>query len=316
MGCEAALIAPAQIVENAAMSSAPIPAPASAPLGMPFTRLYLQPAAPLSDSAPFRIRLGSYAQEHLKAEHGDLATFLRVEGGLKLSHTGYWRYDQFFETAALPDILNAITFVYRYLMGKHATRLRFVNVSPFEDMAVAWRQFVHRVLSEQSIGYIVDALCGVHFQVDAEFQRNQASVLRGLGHPRYAAVKAALENALGHLDAQPVDSKSAVRSAFEAMEILARLMVPQAQNLNRRMIDTHLKPQMVAGVIEPTDLAMMGKMLDGFADFVDSIHHYRHGQGVQQPIAPSMDVAVYVLSSAASAVRWLVSVDAKANGIT
>jgi hypothetical protein len=81
------------------------------------------------------------------------------------------------------------------------------------------------------------------------------------------------------------------------------------------MIDTHLKAKMLAGVVEPTDLAMIGKMLDGFADFVDSIHHYRHGQGVEQPIAPSMDVAVYVLSSVASVVRWLATVDAKANGV-
>jgi len=53
----------------------------------------------------------------------------------------------------------------------------------------------------------------------------------------------------------------------------------------------------------------------GFADWVDAVHNYRHGQGLPEPVAPPIDLTVYMLSSGASFLRWLVTIDGKSTGV-
>jgi len=50
------------------------------------------------------------------------------------------------------------------------------------------------------------------------------------------------------------------------------------------------------------------KAFDGFADWVDGMHYYRHGQGQPEPVTPPIEFAVYVLSSGAAFLRWLVAI--------
>ena len=57
-----------------------------------------------------------------------------------------------------------------------------------------------------------------------------------------------------------------------------------------------------------------GKMFDGLADWVDAIHIYRHGQGKEQPVAPSLEFTVYVLSSGAAMLRLLLGIDSAGAG--
>lgn len=291
------------------------PQRAAAPIGIPFSQLYSRPAALLADSPALRLRLGGYINRSLEKEIDGLVTTLKVEGGMKVPHSGYrWDFEQFFEKASLGDVLTAITLVWRFLTNMEEAK-KYLGIRDSILKSKDWREFVARAFEEQAVGYSVDEHCGVHYFVDAEFQRNLVSVVAGLGHHRYQAVKAALDDAQGYLEAVPNDTKAAVRSAFEAMEILGRLMVPAARNLNKGMIEREIKPLMLQGVTEPTDIDMIGKMMDGFGQLVDSIHLYRHGQGVQVPIAPPVEVAVYVLSSSASLIRWMAGVDAKIQGI-
>jgi hypothetical protein len=42
---------------------------------------------------------------------------------------------------------------------------------------------------------------------------------------------------------------------------------------------------------------------------VDGLHNYRHGQPAEQPVAPSLTMAVYVISTVAAALRWLTALD-------
>jgi hypothetical protein len=44
-------------------------------------------------------------------------------------------------------------------------------------------------------------------------------------------------DAHSYLDAQPPDAKACVRSMFEALAILARLMEPDSQRLNRQLVE-------------------------------------------------------------------------------
>jgi hypothetical protein len=81
--------------------------------------------------------------------------------------------------------------------------------------AEKWKSFVVRVLREENVGYTVDHQCGVHYFVDEEFERNRASTLAVLGHPRYLSMRAAFDDAYRHMDSNPRDTKASVRSMFE-----------------------------------------------------------------------------------------------------
>lgn len=100
---------------------------------------------------------------------------------------------------------------------------------------------------------------------------------------------------------------------FEAIEILARLMDPPSKNLNRYSVENKLKALALGSTKDATERDTICKVFDGLAQWVDGLHNYRHGQGVQQPVAPSLTFAVYVISTGAATLRWLVEIDSKQN---
>ncbi|MBI5184651.1 MAG: hypothetical protein HZA01_02860, partial [Nitrospinae bacterium] len=132
-----------------------------------------------------------------------------------------------------------------------------------------------------------------------------------LGNAKYAAVRTAFEHAFEELDATQPHTKDAVRSIFESLEILVKQMV-DTQNLNEWIVKNSLKDKALnAYGNDPAAKDSIGKMFDGFAQWVNSIHNYRHGQEGPEPVAPSIEFAVYALSSGAAFLRWLVDMDSK-----
>jgi hypothetical protein len=58
---------------------------------------------------------------------------------------------------------------------------------------------------------------------------------------------------------------------------------------------------------------VLSQMFDGFAQWVDAIHNYRHGQPNDEPVAPTEDMCIYILSSGSSFLRWLIGMDNRLN---
>jgi hypothetical protein len=56
---------------------------------------------------------------------------------------------------------------------------------------------------------------------------------------------------------------------------------------------------------------VLDKTMQGAADWVDGLHFYRHGQGTQEPIAPSPELAVHALSTGAALLRLWVQAHAR-----
>jgi len=52
-------------------------------------------------------------------------------------------------------------------------------------------------------------------------------------------------------------------------------------------------------------------MFDSFALWVNGIHLYRHGQDDAQPVRPPIDLAIYIMSSGSSFLRWLIELNEK-----
>lgn len=222
-----------------------------------------------------------------------------------------YNFTQFFTKTRIELVLSAITFTLRKKYPQQIS-LRFNPKTEIQyPRADAWHAFVARGLREQNMAYSLDNECGVHYFVDEEFETNRGSTLKSLEAPRYSGVRTAFEAAHRYLDTQPPDTKASVRSTFESIEILARLMNPERKNLNKWQVTNKLKPLAQAATTDATETDTIGKLFDGFAQWVDGLQNYRHGQGVEQAIAPSLTLAVYVISTGAAILRWLVEIDSR-----
>ena len=290
-----------------------------APVGELFIRVYLERGTPAQDNLLFRNRIEAYLSSNHYKDYSELTNYLKQEAGLVVAVTYqqklgmYYNFPDFFGKSPIEYVLTAITLIWRFLQKKYPqTSLGSKPGIPFDTIypqANAWHAFVARAFREENMTYSLDEKCGVHYFVDEEFERNRVSALKSIETPRYAGVRAAFEAAHSYLDAQPPDTKASVRSMFEAIEILARLMDPESKNLNKWLVANKLKALALNYTTDPIENDTVSKIFDGHAMWIEGLHNYRHGQGVQQPVAPSLTLAVYVISSGAAFLRWLIQLD-------
>lgn len=272
-------------------------------VGKRFSLLYLDRSKTLRDSQRFRNRLTAFYWKELhKLFGGDIKRAIQLEIGAEVPFIG-GSYDvsEFFKQSELRDLLDSITIVYKTIKTKYGGG----NVVRAEN----WKDFVGRAISEENLGYRLDKECGVHFFVDEEFERNRFSALAVLEDSQYSGSRAAFDAAYKYLDADPIDTKGAVRSIFESIEILVKQMV-DTKLLNKWVVENTLKTKCLT-VFESDQIArdVASKMFDGFAQWVDSVHNYRHGQVGDEPISPPENIAIYIISSGTAFLRWLVTLN-------
>jgi len=268
--------------------------------GIRFSLLYLGRSAPAKDSKRFRNRLSAYYWDNLQEYYDkEIRKIIELETGAEVPFLGMgYNISNFFKMNELRDVLDSITLIHDVLRGYQRTE---------------WKNFVGRVFKEEQLGYQLDSECGVHYFVDEEFERNRFSALSMLSNPRYASIRAAYEDAYRYMDSVPTDNKAAVRSIFEAIEILVKQMI-QTNNLNKWVVENSLKEKCLP--LYATDKIsekVVSEMFDGFARWVDSLHNYRHGQPNDIPVAPTEDMCIYILSSGSAFLRWLIGMDNRLN---
>ncbi len=269
--------------------------------GKRFSLLYLERSVPVRDSQRFRNRLAAYYMDNLDEYYcGEIIKIIKTETGAVIPSSGYgYNVCDFFKENPIRDVLDAITLIYQVVASSH--------------LGERWKSFVSRVLSEENLGYKLDSKCSVHYFVDEEFERNRFSTLSILDDPKYNATKAAYEDAYRHMDNNPMDTKAAVRSMFESIEILVKQMV-KTKNLNKWVVENLLKEKCLTLYKDDgTTFKVTCELFDGFAHWVDALHNYRHGQASDEPVAPSEGVAIYVLSSGSSFLRWLAGINNSLN---
>jgi hypothetical protein len=263
------------------------------PLGKRYSHVYLSPEGePVRDSERMRRRLAFFFTKEI-VRTGDLVGLVRTELGIDVPmgpERALW--GKYFETVELRDLLDTITLVW-HVAGSAAMR---------------WLEFVERVFREEHTAFTVDACGGVHIHVDAEFQRNRVATVAQLAKPRYTAAAIAFEGGYAALDGDPPDTKSAVRDVFDALEIVFKLAFPRASRLGASEINQLLKPaigQLYAG----NDGHAARLICSSLGEWVNSAHHYRHSPGTEEPAPPPMGVAVALISSGATFLRWLIETD-------
>lgn len=270
-------------------------------VGKRFSLLYLDRSKTLRDSKRFRNRLAAFYWESLhKFYESQIIRAIQSEIGAEVpfSVTSF-SVSAFFKESELRDLLDSITVIYQVIKKNWVSK----------DLTEQWKSFVGRAISEENLGYRLDNECGVHFFVDEEFEGNRFSALAVLEVPQYSGSRAAYDAAYKYLDANPIDTKGAVRSIFESIEILVKQMV-DTKLLNKWVVENTLKTKcLTVFESDPTARNVASKMFDGFAQWVDSVHNYRHGQVGDEPVSPPENIAIYIISSGTAFLRWLATLN-------
>jgi hypothetical protein len=147
----------------------------------------------------FRNRLSGYLEAKHYPDYRDIAKYLQQEAGLivvsmwvEKSNYAYFDFPKFFTETKIEFVLDSITLIWQFLKGKYT-----IERTSRAPMADAWHEFVARAFRHDNISYSLDELCGVHYFVDEEFERNRVSVLRAAGAPRSGRVELLLALASG-----------------------------------------------------------------------------------------------------------------------
>ena len=135
-----------------------------------------------------------------------------------------------------------------------------------------------------------------------------------LGLSRYQAVLREYERAYRVVESTSPDTKVAVRSMFEAIETLFRLLVgSKAKRLGSSEIDRYLVPMARSLYTDSLAANVTTSLLGGLAKWADGLQAYRHGQPVQEPSPPPLEAAVAALQTGSAYIRLLVELDQKLN---
>ena len=264
--------------------------------GQRFSQVYLDQKTQVTDSERMRNRISAIYFDLLHSNSSEIVKLIHRETGAKVPFVvSNFSLTQFIEQCEVRDLLDSITIIYQYFVGKRDSR-----------SSDAWHAFVTRVFKEENLGYRLDEKGGVHFFIDEEFERNRSSLISGLA--RQPAVLSSFEKAYGFLDQDPPDTANSIRAIFESMEILYKHII-NAQGkdrLNSMGVQKKLKP-LLQEMYSDNGVAStaIDHMMDGMCDWIEAGHMYRHGQKTDEPQTPPLEYAIFYVSQGASYLRFL-----------
>jgi len=264
--------------------------------GKRFSQVYLEKGVPVADSNRLRNRLGAFYSETLRDYDGRIVRLIHRETGAKVPFiVSSYHVRRFFEQCDVRDLLDSITLIFQLLRDSSEGRL-----------AQQWHEFVARAFREENVGYRLDDEGRVHFAVDEEFERTRSALLAGLSSQ--PAVQEAFQKAYSLLDVDTPDTAGAVRSVFESLEILYKHIIKAEgkERLNTGGVQKKLKP-ILQQVFRDNGIACQAceHMMDSLCDWIDAGHMYRHGQKVETPLPPPIELAVLFISQGAGFIRFL-----------
>ena len=276
------------------------------PLGQRFSFLYTERSANITDSKALRLRLHGELAEILVAagspaqEAENLSRYLSKELGARIRQPS----EDLFEAVSIKTILDIITLVFRFY-ASHRSDVRAAS-------APRWRDEVRRIFREEQAGYDLDDHGGVHLRVDAAFQFARTLAIEALRGPRYEVADQMFQRAYDLLDGGLPRPREAIKNAFDAAEALFKLL-STAPRLGRKEVNEVLRPILDKRYAQNvTSKLAAAKMIEGFCDWIDAVHFYRHAPPEGVPQEPPEEVWHLLMSQAAAYVRWLAELDGAA----
>ncbi len=231
------------------------------------------------------------------------ARFLEAELGIGVTEVGsyqvYVSWERFLGNCSLGDFLDSVTLIYRFAL-QNGLEYRFRT----------YQYSITRVFRECNVGYRLDTQCGIHPFVDAVFENSRASAISGVGRDRFGAARAHLELIETALMGDPPDHRQAIRSVFDSVENIFKMTFPGETHVNRAAILNKLRPAIEKRYADrPTVKNAMLKLCEGFKNWVEAAHFYRHADNQPDPAQPPKDLTVLLISQGYGWVRWLAEMD-------
>lgn len=280
----------------------------------PFSRVYCIPDEKQHDSERLRRRLGRYASDMDRHAHL-IADRIEKETGARVPRPGgYLDIDSFFQGAELRDVLDSITHIHNALIDRARVQSRnWTESETLRRAASEWRAFAGRVLKEEHSPYEIGEDCNVQYAVDEAYSMNRRATLNGLQAPRWDAVRAEFERAFRSLDGVTQDTNAAIRAMSAAVEACVKVLLANGvSRVGLPEIEKNLWPAVQAIYADDKIAADAShQILKSLGDWVNAAHQYRHGQGVDNEVAGPLELAVQMLTSGASFIRWLIDMDAR-----
>jgi hypothetical protein len=281
------------------------------PQGQRFSHTYLRPQQLLQDSQKARRRVAALldALKDLKGVSDDIASELGVDPIYGFESIVWSQTLKHFSTQ---EFLDFFTIAVRFLARKKRSSQGMYNPNANETFVSE----SNRIFSEENLCYQIDPLGGVHFRVDAAFAENSNATITALGAARYANAREQFESGMAALSRVDIDPKQGIRGIFNSAECVFKLMYDRPR-LAAGDATKSLKPTVQQLFdADPTALRAANKSIESFADWVDACHHYRHEQGVEEPLQPPLDLAVQLISVGSGFLRWLVNIDQQTRSAT
>lgn len=269
------------------------------PHGQLYSRVYLEGPSRATDNPRLRHRVSEwfYARAY---EAGEVArTELQTELGCPVPGS----YDtpavrDFLKNAKLVDFLDALTVIHRVLRsGRYYAE---------GGSAAAWVAFVNRAMAETGVSFELDESGGVHPRIDPIFVATRQSALQGLENGKFATAREHFEEAYAAMDGADPRTGHAIREMHLALETVFKQTYSKASRLDVGEINSVLKPRVVARLRGP-ELEAAKLMLTSAGNFISAGHQFRHANGEPEPVPPSMDVTVWMLSQGTAFLRWLIA---------
>lgn len=267
--------------------------------GRLYSELYLARKEPASDSPTFRARVGYYIDSAIDSDlKYKIAQAFKFRKGVSIDFAGAYHggydFETFLRRSDLRDALDLITIVARSLNNS-------IGKKYFLD-------FVGKVFEQEHLQYKLDAKGGVHPLIDQEFQHNKDATLLALnGNPLRAARHEYL-SCFDKLTAVDPDYKAAIRALFECAEIIVKDKLG-TQNLGKYVLEKVLKPKLDL-LYSGDDISakVSTQQIAHAVGWTEACHYYRHGQPATAPIQPPAEIAINLISSGTSIIRWLIHV--------
>jgi len=174
-----------------------------------------------------------------------------------------------------------------------------------ESQLKNWINEISRFFREENLAYRLDEKCIVHRFVDEEFHLSTAAALQGFSSPQLHPAKEALNRGIACLTGVHQDTKGAVVAVFEACEIVARNLVPEANNLYGKLCTQRLLPICMPQGADAAEVAVETGVFAAMSEWVNAVHNYRHGQAEPNVVAPSFELAVQLVSMGCAFTRRL-----------
>jgi hypothetical protein len=266
-----------------------------------FSRNYRTASAPSTDSTKARFRIAKYLEEYTAGDSGSFGRYIEKELGIKIVkiyQTAYVSWEEALLKCSIVEFLDIVTAIAIFC----PTRIITSDRVPVRHEFIP---FVSRVLREEQLAYRIDEKGGVHPFVDATFTGQLSEILLNFSRFELTAARNHILDAESALLASQFDGRKAVRSIFDAVENLFKLICTGATQLNSSSIRDRLAPIVLSLAADSHQKRFTGKILDSLADWVDAGHFYRHEPGKPEPTEPSSTLAILYVSSGLGFARWL-----------